>query len=152
MIRKELEAKILKENPTLQANNLDNLRKEHLESWVNTGEITVSAAILVKIFSERNERAAINDRLNKTNFGLRAKIGALSTNLTNWNKSELIQQFKKIFGSVKKEDDAILSEIGAVSKESAREDIERVEKVSSEMVDISKKVKIRYNDQRRNAR
>ncbi|MEC4805177.1 MAG: hypothetical protein SAJ12_23650, partial [Jaaginema sp. PMC 1079.18] len=130
MNKDELKAKILEENPTLILSNLHHpLKKEHLESWVNTGEITLSAEILVKIFSERNERAAINEKLNQTNFGLQAKIGALTKNLTDWNKSELIQQFKKLFGSVKKEDDAVLSEIGAVSKESARADISTYAKI-----------------------
>lgn len=140
MKRNELEQKILEQHPELLKTNLQKLLKPHLESWVNNDEVTLSSEVLIKIFLERNERARINQRLNNENFGLKAKLGFL----TNWSKSEILQSFKNLFGMMTKEDDAVLSEIGAVSKESAREDLGKSEKIVDDAIDIVKKYRKKY--------
>lgn len=124
MKRSDIEKKILQQHPELLQTNLKKLKKAHLESWLKDNTVTLSASILVKIFAERNERAEINLRLNRTNFGLNAKLKSLGGTLTNWSKSEIIIAFKDVFGTVGKADDRLISEIGAVSKESVREDLE----------------------------
>ncbi len=142
MKRNELEKKILEQHPELMPTNLKMLLKPHLESWVNNDEVTLSREVLLKIFSERNERARINQRLNNENFGLRAKIASL----TSWSKSEIIQIFKSLFGVVTKADDRLLGEIGAVSKESAREDLEKAEKIVDDAIDIAEKYRKKYGE------
>ena len=124
MKRSDIEKKILQQHPELLQTNLKKFKKAHLESWLKDNTVTLSASILVKIFAERNERAEINLRLNRTNFGLNAKLKSLGGTLTNWSKSEIIIAFKDVFGTVGKADDRLISEIGAVSKESVREDLE----------------------------
>ncbi|MGV2828577.1 hypothetical protein [Myxosarcina sp. GI1(2024)] len=140
MNRQEIEKVILSRHPELLATNLKNLKKTHLESWLEHDEITISSATLVKIFLERNERAEINQRLNRENFGLVAKLGAI----TKWTKNEFIQSFKHLFGKVTKDDDKILSEIDAVSKETAREDLEKAETVVNDSKNIAQQYRNKY--------
>ncbi|MGB5634418.1 MAG: hypothetical protein WBM86_16775 [Waterburya sp.] len=64
--------------------------------------------------------------------------------MTNWSKSEIIQGFKKLFGTATKADDKLLGEIGAVSKESAREDLEKAEKVIDDAINIAETYKKKY--------
>ncbi|BAQ65501.1 hypothetical protein [Geminocystis sp. NIES-3709] len=144
MKRNELEQAIIEKNPNLKQINLLCLSKKQLEEWVNLGQITMSSETLVKIFLERNERAEINQKLNRENFGLRAKLTSFTKTLTDWSKSELIQQFKHIFGTVKKADDVILKEIGAVSKESVREDLEKAEEIINEAQNIAMQYQKKY--------
>ena len=144
MKRSDIEKKILQQHPELLQTNLKKLKKAHLESWLKDNTVTLSASILVKIFAERNERAEINLRLNRTNFGLNAKLKSLGGTLTNWSKSEIIIAFKDVFGTVGKADDRLISEIGAVSKESVREDLETAEKIVNDAQDIANQYKNKY--------
>lgn len=144
MNRRDFEKKIREKYPELNSSNLKYLQKSHLEQWVNTDEIILSSSILVKIFQERNERAKINQKVNQENFGLRAKLGSITNTLTDWNKSEIIQQFKNLFGKVSKNDDQILGEIGAISKESAREDLEKAQQVIEDAQDIARQLNKKY--------
>lgn len=144
MKRNELEQKIIQKNPNLKQINLKYLSKTQLEEWLNTGLINISCDTLVKIFLERNERAEINQKLNRENFGLRAKLTSFKETLIDWSKSELIQQFKRIFGTVKKADDVMLQEIGAVSKESVREDLEKAEDIINEAQNIAIQYQSKY--------
>ena len=77
--------------------------------------------MLVKIFAERNERADVNKKLNRENFGLNAKLGSL----TNWSKSELIKTFKRLYGKATKDDDKLLASMNAVSINTAQEKIDQ---------------------------
>lgn len=140
--RNELETKIIQLHPEIKLVNLKNLNKEQLEQWLQNGEVCLSQKTLIKIFSERNERANINLKLNRENFGLRATINSFTKDLTNWSKSEILQQFKNLFGLATKADDDILGEIGAVSKESVREDLAMAEKIIDDVKDIG----IQYNN------
>ena len=142
MKRSDLEKKILEQYPELKLTNLKNLNKQHLEGWVNNNEVIIAPTILVKIFTERNQRAEINQRLNNDNFSLKAKLNSL----TNWSKSEVIQGFKKLFGVVTKTDDLLLGEIGAVSKESAREDLDKAEEVVDDLINIAQQYRNKYGD------
>ncbi len=142
MNRPEIEKAILARHPELLATNLKNLKKPHLESWLEHGEITIPSEVLVKIFLERNERAAINQRLNRENFGLVAKLGAV----TRWTKNEFIQSFRHLFGRVTKDDDRILSEIGAVSTETVREDLETAERIVDDVTNIAQQYRNKYGE------
>lgn len=146
MNRNDIEKKILQQHPELLPTNLRNLSKIHLEKWLQDNEINIPVAVLVKIFTERNERAAINLKLNRTNFGLNAKLKSLGGTLTNWSKSEIIKSFKDIFGTVTKIDDQLLGEIGAVSKESAREDLEKAEEIVADAQDIVDQYRNKYGE------
>lgn len=149
MKRNELEAQILKQYSELKLINLKNLSKSHLESWINNGEISLSVEVLVKIFAERNQRAKINQQLNNENFSLTATIHTLTAkldSLTDWSKSEIIHAFKTIFSKVTKADDEFLSEIGAVSKQSVREDLDKAEKIVEDATDIAEKYRKKYGE------
>ncbi|AFZ46510.1 hypothetical protein Cyast_0531 [Cyanobacterium stanieri PCC 7202] len=134
--REDLEKEALKKYSELRLTNLRFLNKKELQAFLENDQFTISNESLLKIFVERNERADINKRLNNDNFGLRAKLKSFTKNMTDWSKSEIVQQFKSIFGRVKKEDDQLLKEIGAISTETAREDLEKAEKV----VDDAKRI------------
>ena len=62
----------------------------------------------------------------------------------NPNKSEIIQVWRKFFDKVTKNDDRILNQIGAISKETAREDLEKAEQVLDETKDIAKQYIKKY--------
>lgn len=130
MKRDELEKQILNQHTQLKLINLRNLSKLQLENWVSKGKIVFITEQLVKIFTERNQRAEINQKLNNENFSLFAKLYSLSSDLTNWSKSEIIHSFKTLFGKVTKADDKLLSEMGAVSKETVIEDLEKAERIA----------------------
>jgi hypothetical protein len=146
MKRNEIEKKILQQHSELLQTNLEKLSKAHLESWVQDNEITLTASVLVNIFAERNKRAEINSKLNRTNFGLNAKLKSLGVTLTNWSKSELIKGFKDIFGTVTKTDDQLLGEIGAVSKVTVIEDLGRAEAIITDAQDIADQYRNKYGE------
>ena len=102
MKRNELEKKILEQHPELMPTNLKMLLKLHLESWVDNDEITLSSEVLLKIFSERNERAKINQRLNNENFGLRAKIDAKLKDFVTPQNSEIFKAGQWLLNSLSK--------------------------------------------------
>lgn len=141
MKRSELEDAILHQYPDLKLVNLKHLSKPQLESWLETGEVTIPVEVLVKIFLERNQRAELNQKLNNENFGLTAKLYA---KFTDWSKIDVIQVFKKMFGKATKADDALLGEIGAVSKESVREDLDKAEQVMNDATQIAKQYQNKY--------
>ncbi|MDJ0732036.1 MAG: hypothetical protein QNJ33_18825 [Crocosphaera sp.] len=62
----------------------------------------------------------------------------------NPSKSELIKLWQKFFGKATQTDDEVLREIGVVSQETARQDIEKAEKVVEEAIDIVEKVNEKY--------
>jgi hypothetical protein len=146
MKRNDIEKKILEQHPELLATNLKKLSKTHLENWLQDNEITLAVAVLVNIFAERNERAEINLKLNRTNFGLNAKLKSLGGTLTNWSKSEIIKSFKDIFGTVTKTDDQLLGEIGAVSKESVREDLGKAGQIVNDAQNIADQYRKKYGE------
>ncbi|WP_019508226.1 hypothetical protein [Pleurocapsa sp. PCC 7319] len=117
--REELEKTILEQYPLLRLSNLKALKKEQLETLIANKEIMLPVETLVKIFAERNERADVNKKLNRENFGLNAKIGSL----TNWSKSEIINSFKRLYGKATKDDDKMLASMNAVSIDTAHEKI-----------------------------
>ena len=102
MKRNELEKKILEQHPELLQTNLKVLLKPHLESLVDKRELTLSTEILLRIFSERNERARINQKLNNENFGLRAKINAKIKEFVNIEDSEILQAGQWLLNSLSK--------------------------------------------------
>ncbi|MEM8723523.1 MAG: hypothetical protein AAGE84_30285 [Cyanobacteria bacterium P01_G01_bin.39] len=122
------------------------LSKVQLQSWLENDEINIPSSVLIKIFAERNERADVNLKLNQTNFGLNAKLKSLSKDLTDWSKSEVVQRFKDLFGMVTKADDKLMGEIGAVSKESVREDLERAEDIVNDAQDIANQYRKKYGE------
>ncbi len=144
MKRDELEEKILNQHPQVKLINLKHLSKLQLENWVSKGEIGVTTEQLVKIFIERNQRAEINQKLNNENFSLTAKLYLLSSDLTNWSKSEIIHGFKTLFGKVTKADDKLLREIGAVSKETAKEDLDKAEQIIDDAKDVAEQYVNKY--------
>ncbi len=119
--REELEKIILTQYPQLRPPNLRILKKKQLETLVADEEVVLPAETLVKIFTERNERADINQRLNRENFGLNAKLGSL----TNWSKSELINTFKRLYGKATNNDDKMLASMNAVSMDTAQAKIDQ---------------------------
>lgn len=64
----------------------------------------------------------------------------------NPSKSEIVQLWNKLFGKVTKDDDAIMNEIGAVSKESVREDMEKVEKIVQDATYIAEQYRNKYGE------
>ena len=144
MKREELEAQILKKHSELRLTNLKKLNKQELQNFLENDQFILSRESLLKIFIERNERADINKKLNNDNFGLRAKVKSFTKNMTTWSKSEIVLQFKNLFGKVKKEDDALLKEIGAVSTETVLEDLEKAEKISQDATRIGQQYVARY--------
>ena len=76
--RDELEQTILEQYPKLRLSNLKTLKKKQLETFIANKEVVLPVENLVKIFVERNERADINKRLTRENFGLNAKLGSLT--------------------------------------------------------------------------
>lgn len=145
MKRKELETQIIKQHPQLMPTNLKYLKKHHLESWLQNGELKLSFSDLEKIFLERNKKAAMNQKLNRENFGLKAKLKSLKS-LTDFSKSEVIQTFQDVFGKVSKEDNNLLKIIGAVSIESVREDLDTAEKVADKAIYIAKQYNRKYGN------
>ena len=51
-----------------------------------------------------------------------------------------------MFGTITKEDDQLIGEIGAISKESAREDLEIAEEVITEAQNIAQQYKNKYGE------
>lgn len=146
MYRHEIEKQLLQQYPELRLPNLKMLSKVQLQSWLENDEINIPSSVLIKIFAERNERADVNLKLNQTNFGLNAKLKSLSKDLTDWSKSEVVQRFKDLFGMVTKADDKLMGEIGAVSKESVREDLERAEDIVNDAQDIANQYRKKYGE------
>ncbi|MCS7030475.1 MAG: DUF1068 domain-containing protein [Gloeomargarita sp. SKYG116] len=142
--RQTLEDRILAQWPELVHLNLQFLKKEHLEAWLVSGKVTLTVEELVAIFRERNQRAQTNLKLNRENFGLRAKLRSTFAELTNWSKSEIINLYKRLFGKVSKQEDDLLREIGAVSQESAREDLKKAEVVVEEAKKIAQQYQKKY--------
>ncbi|AUC60566.1 hypothetical protein AA637_05060 [Cyanobacterium sp. HL-69] len=146
--REELEAQILERHNELRLINLKNLKKQELKNFLENDQFIISRESLLRILAERNERADINKKLNNDNFGLRAKVKSITKNMTDWSKSEIVLQFKNIFGKVKKEDDTLLKEIGAVSTETVKEDLEKAEKVVDDALKIAEAYRKKYGDSR----
>ena len=146
MKRSELEKIILERYQELKQINLRNLKKEHLEDWVNQDKVILPTSVLVKIFSERNERATTNKRLNNENVSLIAKLQGLGKSITDWSKSEIIQVCKKVFGTTTKADDELLGEIGAVSKKFVREDMEKAEQIVDDAQTIAEQYQKKYGE------
>jgi len=144
--REELEAQILEKYSELRLINLKNLKKQELESFLENDKFAISRESLLRILAERNERADINKKLNNDNFGLRAKVKSITRNMTDWSKSEIVLQFKNIFGKVKKEDDTLLKEIGAISTETVKEDLEKSEKVVDDALRIANGYRKKYGE------
>ncbi|MBF2019721.1 MAG: hypothetical protein IGR93_06335 [Hydrococcus sp. C42_A2020_068] len=76
------------------------------------------------------------------------KLAQASQDFVNPSKSEIVQSLKKLFGKdkVTKADDTILSEIGAVSKESVREDLDKAGQIVKDAEDIAEKYKQKYGE------
>jgi|GEM_PF-3543504 len=92
MKRNELEKIILNQHPELKLTNLKNIGKPHLECWVNNNNnITLPTEVLIKIFSERNQRAEINQKLNNENFSLSVKLNSLLNEFINFKESEIVK-------------------------------------------------------------
>lgn len=145
MKRKELEDLIIKQHPQLMLTNLKLLKKHHLESWLQNGYLKLSVSDVVNIFLERNQKAAMNQKLNRENFGLKAKLKSLQS-LTDVSKSDVIQTFQDMFGKVSIEDDKLLKEIGAVSMESVREYLDKAEKVVDKATYIARQYTRKYGN------
>lgn len=64
----------------------------------------------------------------------------------NPSKSEIIKLWQKFFGKATQTDDEVLSEIGVISKETARQDIEKAEKIIEGATDIVGKVQEKYGE------
>lgn len=143
MKRKELEALIIKQHPQLMLTNLKYLKKHHLESLLQNGYLKLSFSDIEKIFLERNQKAAMNQKLNRENFGLKAKLTSLQS-VKDWSKSDVIQTFQDVFGKVSIEDDKLLKEIGAVSIESVREHLDKAGKIVDKATYIAKQYNRKY--------
>ncbi|MGK7942292.1 MAG: hypothetical protein AB4062_19455 [Crocosphaera sp.] len=64
----------------------------------------------------------------------------------NPSKSEIIKLWCKFFGKATQTDDKVFSEIGVISKETARQDLEKAEKISEESIHIAKQYKEKYGE------
>ncbi|MDJ0716248.1 MAG: hypothetical protein QNJ54_18790 [Prochloraceae cyanobacterium] len=62
----------------------------------------------------------------------------------NPDKSEIVQLWSKFFGKATKNDDQFLKHIGAISKETARKDLEKAEQVVDESIDVAEKYRQKY--------
>ncbi|MEA5573340.1 hypothetical protein [Calothrix sp. UHCC 0171] len=116
---------------------------------LSAGTITILAQkpeldpVIQIIIDQNNTIKASNGRRlaaeNKAD-SLQAKL----LEFLNPSKSEIIQLWSKLFGKVTKDDDGILDELGAVSKESVREDLEVAEKIIEDATDIAQQYKNKY--------
>lgn len=77
---------------------------------------------------------------------LKHQLVRVGQDFVNPSKSEIVQSLKKLFGKDKviKADDALLSEIGAVSKETALEDLKKSEQIVEQAIEIAEKYKQKY--------
>ena len=144
--RDELEQTILDQYPQLRLSNLKTLKKKQLETFIANKEVVLPVENLVKIFVERNERADINTRLNRENFGLNAKLGSL----TNWSKSELIKTFKRLYGKATKDDDKLLASMNAVSINTAQEKIDQEKSKARYAINKAEKIGWAFEQEYRN--
>ncbi len=145
MTREQLVQSILNKYPQVRNVNLVFLTKEQLIALENTDKVTLTKDTLFKIFDERNQRADINARLNRDNFGLRAKLKSLAVNLTDWSKSEIINLYKALFGRVTRNDDSLLKQIGAVSTETVVADLSKARSIVEEAQQIVSAYKEKYS-------
>ncbi len=145
MTREQLVQSILNKYPQVRNVNLVFLTKEQLIELENTDKVTLTKDTLFKIFDERNQRADINARLNRDNFGLRAKLKSLAVNLTDWSKSEIINLYKALFGRVTRNDDSLLKQIGAVSTETVVADLSKARSIVEEAQQIVSAYKEKYS-------
>ncbi|MEL6438336.1 MAG: hypothetical protein AAFQ80_03620 [Cyanobacteria bacterium J06621_8] len=141
--REELEKTIIEQYPQIRLPNLKTLKKNQLETIIANQEVTLPIETLVKIFAERNERADLNLRLRRENFGLDAKLSSLTkklSSLTNWSKSELINTFKKLYGKATKDDDKMLASMNAVSITTAQEKIDQEKEKARYAINKAEKI------------
>ncbi|NJK50512.1 hypothetical protein HC931_22435 [Candidatus Gracilibacteria bacterium] len=108
----------------------------------------LDSAIQVIIDQNNTIKNANGRRLDAENQveRLKHKLFQASQDFINPSKSEIIQGLKKLFNKdkVTKADDKILNEIGAVSKETALEDLEKSEQIVEQAIDIANKYKQKY--------
>lgn len=64
----------------------------------------------------------------------------------NPSKSEIIKLWQKFFGKATQTDDEVLREIGVISKETARQDIEKAEEVIEQATNIVEKYQEKYGE------
>jgi hypothetical protein len=99
---------------------------------------------LLQIIIEQNNTIKVG---NGRRLAAENKADSLQAKLAeflNPSKSEIIQLWNQLFGKVTKDDDGILGEMGAVSKESVREDLEIAEKIIEDATDIAQQYKSKY--------
>lgn len=156
MNRKLLEDQILSQHKNINKTNLKFLSKIHLEQWLEKGEVHLDVQTLISIFEERNLKAINNIKLSNENFSLNSKIKSMNrkiidsikNNMLDLSKSEIIKIYNKLFGRAKSEDDDILEEIGAVSKESALRDIQKSKEIASESRRIAEIYQQKYGKEK----
>jgi len=123
--------------------NFKYLSVEQMENWIENDSFTMDAETMLKIMLDRNEFAQNNQELGSKLGGQTRKIYRLQENieqlkiqtseytkdLTNWNKSSILNAFKTAYGTVTKQDDGILRDIGAISQETSIETISDLQKI-----------------------
>jgi hypothetical protein len=145
MTKEKLIQSMLEKYPQIRRVNLLLFTKEQLIELDSTGKVTLTKDTLFRIFDERNQRADINAKLNRDNFGLKARMKSLATNLTDWSKSEIINLYKSIFGGVTRDDDSLLKQIGAASQETVIADLSKAESIVQEAKDIASAYQQKYS-------
>lgn len=87
-----------------------------------------------------------NDTIKSAN-GRRLVAENKLAEFLNPSKSEIVRLWHKLFGKVTKTDDEVLGEIGAVSKESVREDLDKTEQIVRDATDIAQQYRKKYGRQ-----
>jgi hypothetical protein len=103
----------------------------------------------IRVIIEQNDT---NKRANGRRAAAENKAESLQSKLEqflNPSKSEIVQLWSKFFGKATKADDEILGEIGAVSNETVREDLDKAKQMVQDAEDIAKQYQQKYGQQKK---